>query len=312
MANNRLRIRESPPADIASARGLFYCRVFSQLSTFNSQLSNPMSGQPKALDDAKQATVCSLVAAGISLRQAAYFVDCDPKSIRRQAARNDDFRRQLEKAKSEASIQPLQTLRQAAKDDWRAALSWMERIDPDRFTRPDASIITKREANQFAVDLVAAIEKAVSDPQVRRTLFELLTPAIPGAMRRRWSGTAMRRAVEQMNVELDHAQQRERCQRNDRRWKLFFQIRDHLPVELRGMLLENRDLLDPEEFFAKQPERAADKPRNNATNNASVDPNKASLVPPPGPYSDNMASPPSANQKPHNDLPTSGEALSRE
>jgi hypothetical protein len=31
------------------------------------------------------------VAAGASLRQAAHFVDCDPKTIRREARRNDDF-----------------------------------------------------------------------------------------------------------------------------------------------------------------------------------------------------------------------------
>ena len=85
-------------------------------------------GQPRALDDEKQKTVCSLVAAGASLRQAAHFVDCDPKTIRREARRNDDFRGQLAKAKSEANIHPLQTLQQAAKTNWRAALSWMEHI----------------------------------------------------------------------------------------------------------------------------------------------------------------------------------------
>ena len=145
-------------------------------------MSNP--GQPKALDDKRQKTFCSLIAAGASVRQAAHFVDCDPKSIRREAERNDDFRCQLAKAKSEANIHPLQTLQRAAQTDWRAALRYMERLDPDRFARTDANVVTRRDANQFVAHLVESIERAVSSADERTTLFDLLTPAMPTPMRR--------------------------------------------------------------------------------------------------------------------------------
>jgi hypothetical protein len=217
----------------------------------------PLPGRPKALDDENQKTICSLLAAGASLRQAAHFVDCDPQSIRREAERNDEFRRQLAKAKSEANIEPLETLRHAAKNDWRAALSWMERIDPDRFARPDASIVTKREANLFVADLIESIERAISNPRERKDLFELLAPAMPAAMRRRWNGHAMRRAVEQMKSELDKTQWNERRDRDDRRIAVFLKIADYLPEELRYMLLKNKDLLDPEEVFAQDSQPAA-------------------------------------------------------
>jgi hypothetical protein len=225
----------------------------------SNSLSSP--GQPKALDDDKQKTVCSLVAAGVSLRQVARFVDCDPKSIRREAQRNDDFRRRLAKAKSEASVHPLQTLQQAAKADWRAALSWMERIDPDRFARPNESKVTKYEANRFVDKLVEVLEEAVKDPCQRQDLFDLLGATLPAAMRRRWEGGAMDRAMDQVKKDIEERnserQYREsglRIDRNLRRRGLFQEMAQYLPPEMQSRLWKNHDLLDPEEVFAQEPE----------------------------------------------------------
>jgi hypothetical protein len=217
-------------------------------------------GQPRALDPPKQKTICSLVAAGASLRQAARFIDCDPKTIRREAGRNDDFRRELAKARSEATLHPLETLYQAAKTNWRASVTWMERIDPDRFARPDASVVTKREANQFVADLLEAIERAISSPQERKTFVELLAPAMPTAMRRRWNGRAMRRAVEQAaqdfdnrKAEQDRRESREKSKRDCRRRNLWHEIGQWLPMELLKKFAQNEDLFDPEEVFTQRP-----------------------------------------------------------
>jgi hypothetical protein len=215
-----------------------------------------MPGQPKALDSSKQDTVCNLVAAGVSIRHAARYVDCDPKSIRREAARNDEFRRRLDKAKSEASIRPIQTLLEAAQEDWRAALSWMERVDPDRFARPDAAVVTKREANKFVADLIEAVEKAIQKPQERNRLFRLLTPSMPTAMRRNWEINARRRAAQAFDRTQAERKEKRRLQRkarNDRRTQLWSEIGDWLPWELYDKLLKNLDLLDPEEVFGQKP-----------------------------------------------------------
>ena len=220
----------------------------------------PTAGRPKALDGENQKTVCSLLAAGASLRQAARYVDCDPQSIRREAERNDEFRRQLAKAKSEANIEPLETLRHAAKNDWRAALSWMERIDPDRFARRDASVITKREANQFVADLIESIDQAISKPRERNNLFKLLAPAMPAAMRRCWDGKATRRALERATQVFDNRKQErqrrkcmEKSQRDLRRRNLWHEIGKWLPTELKQKFAQNEDLFDPEEVFTEVP-----------------------------------------------------------
>jgi hypothetical protein len=232
------------------------------------QPPQPPTGRPKSLDEEKQNTVCSLIAAGVSLRQAARFVGCDPKSIRREAHRNGEFRRQLAKARSEAGIHPLQTLHQAAKANWRAALTWMERIDPDRFARPEADIITKREANQFVRDLIQSIDETISNPRERKRLFDLLTPAMPPAMRRRWSGPATRRAIDHMKQDLEAAERKDRFERQDRCREVYWEISKYLPKELCEMVFENRDLLDPKESFAQppSPQTLAPSPQPPTTN----------------------------------------------
>jgi hypothetical protein len=296
----------------------------------------PRPGRPKALDDDKQATICNLVAAGVSLRQAARFVDCDPNSIRREARRNVEFRRQFAKARSEASIHPMVTLRQAAKTNWRAALCWMERLDPQRFARPDASVVTQRESNQFVTDLVESIERVVSDPRERSNLFELLSAAMPAAMRRRWVGHELRRSMKQATRDFDNRKDEEVERRCKRRREFTSTIASYLPWDLIGQLGDHYDELDPDNILADRAHAAARRnraldqphsdppanrgPLNDSPTNSLADEdvpnvgqtNNASpgedFVTPPRRNTDNFASPPHANREPANDLQQPNEA----
>jgi len=108
--------------------------------------------------------------------------------------------------------------------------------------------------------LIESIERAVSSPQERKTFVELLTPAMPTAMRRRWNGRAMRRAVEQATHDFDNrkAEQEgreclEKSERDFRRRNLWHEISPWLPMELLEKLAQNEDLFDPEEVFAQPP-----------------------------------------------------------
>jgi hypothetical protein len=197
--------------------------------------------------------------AGASLRKAAEFVGCDPQSIRREAQRNAVFGEQLAKAKSGARVEPLLALRAAAQSDWRAAVAWMKCVDPERYARASSNTITKREANQFVDRLVESIDNAVSDPGDREKLFQLLVPAMPPAMRRRWEEEARDRAMIQVTndvAEQEEARElqemHERMERDARRRKLREQLSDYLTPELCKALKENEDLLDPSEFFARR------------------------------------------------------------
>ena len=77
----------------------------------------PTPGRRKSLDEAKLGNVCELVAGGSSIRQVARYMGCAPSSIRREAERNEEFRRQLAMAKAEVRILPTEVLRDAAEKD---------------------------------------------------------------------------------------------------------------------------------------------------------------------------------------------------
>jgi hypothetical protein len=294
----------------------------------------PTPGRPKALAEKQRATVCSLVAGGVSIRQAARYVGCAPSSIRREAERNEEFRRELTKARSEASIHPMQTLVEAAKTNWRAAAFCMKRIDPDRFARPDASIITQREANQLVADLIESIERAISSPQERKAFIELLTPAMPNAMRRRWNGRSMRRAVgeathvfDNRKADQDRRERREKAERNFRRRKLWHEVGQWLPKELYDKFAQNEDLFDPEEVFTQPPgpgplvkdPRSIYKPGSvGAQGGRSPFPDThhptpiANNGPPPSRNSDDVGSPPIRNTQCPFDLPRQAEPIATE
>jgi hypothetical protein len=157
-------------------------------------------GRPRKFDQTKRAEVCALLAAGVSVREAARFVGCDRGTIRNEARRNDQFRHQLQRARSQAQVHPLRTMQQAAATNWRAAAWWLERLAPDTFAEPAASVVGRREANKFAADLIAIIERVVADPLEREQLYDLLTAAMPAAMRRVWdhrqSGRKLARAID--------------------------------------------------------------------------------------------------------------------
>jgi hypothetical protein len=138
----------------------------------------------------------------------------------------------------------------------------MERLDPERFARPDASVVTQRESNQFVGNLVEAIEETVSDAGERGDLFELLSAVMPAAMRRRWEGRRLRGKIEQTKMAEEEQEERrglERQERDARRFELFREIGRHLPYELYHKLHQNVDLLDPEEVFAPGPPASAER-----------------------------------------------------
>jgi hypothetical protein len=217
------------------------------------------TGRPKALNHHKRAIVCSLLAEGASLRQAARCVECDPNSIRRAAKRNDEFRRQLEKAKSEAKVHPLHTLHQAAKTDWRAALKLMERLEPERFGPRSAMTATKRDVNMFVGCVVDAIDKIVSNAWEREHLFEVVYAAMSASVRQCWEGHKPRENVQQL---IRDYEQMSKSAVNERHWqgvRLYQEVARYLPPDLKTSLDSNKHLIP---FQESTPDEFPDSARN--------------------------------------------------
>jgi len=88
-------------------------------------------------------------------------------------------------------------MQQAAASNWRAAAWWLERLAPETFAQPAEAVLGRREANRFVDDLIASIDEAVSNPAERERMHELLSAAMPSAMRRAWNYRQSKRKLGQ-------------------------------------------------------------------------------------------------------------------
>jgi hypothetical protein len=92
-------------------------------------------GRPRLLDDVKRGEICALLNAGLEFHEAARYVGCTPRTIRREIQRNILFRRSVQNARRSARRRPEQILRQAAGRNWRAAAWLLERTNPHGYAR---------------------------------------------------------------------------------------------------------------------------------------------------------------------------------
>jgi hypothetical protein len=120
----------------------------------------------------------------------------------------------------------------------------MERLEPSRFAKNNPKIITQREANQFAVDLVTSIERAISEPEERKILYELLSAAMPTAMRRRWDGQGRRRGLAEVMQDVDARRDAAQERRAKRRREFIERIISYLPWDLIPLVNEYDDVFD--------------------------------------------------------------------
>lgn len=128
-----------------------------------------MGGRPRALDDVKRREVCALISAGCTFEAAARFIGCNAVTIRREAARNREFRNDLRKAELTAQALPLQAMRKAASSNWRAAAWLLERTQPQAFglRRPwHCSAEDVEQATEIIYDVVQ--EEVTNRDDLRR------------------------------------------------------------------------------------------------------------------------------------------------
>jgi hypothetical protein len=179
-------------------------------------------GRPRILDDVKRGQIVALVTAGCGLAAAARFVSCSVDTIRREALRNEDFRRALRGGEVRAQLDPLQAMRLAAKSHWRAAAWLLERANPEQFGRRSAA---KCQPDDLIKVVDAAIETAaeeIDDRELRDRVCRRLmlvatraTRSLAAAERSRLSGvaglfelptSAEQRALDKLLAEVEQGQ----------------------------------------------------------------------------------------------------------
>lgn len=141
------------------------------------------AGRPRVLDDVKRGKISALLSAGCGLAAAARFVGCSVVTIRREALRNEEFRRELREAEVRAQLVPLKAMQNAAQSHWRAAAWLLERANPDQFDRRRNVDCSPRQLHQVVDAIVQTVVEDVEDADLRDRICRRLLAASQMASR---------------------------------------------------------------------------------------------------------------------------------
>jgi hypothetical protein len=163
-----------------------------------SESPKPGRGRPRVLDDVKRREVCALIAGGCSIQEAARYVRCSYKTIRREMKRDPAFHEHLRRSEMFAQLSPLRAMQQAAATHWRAAAWILERAYPDRFARRNATFGPK-QARSLLSDILQIIRSEVLDQfqqdRIEKRLRVTFEYAIRAACDIERTGSDLRRAI---------------------------------------------------------------------------------------------------------------------
>jgi hypothetical protein len=131
-------------------------------------------GRPRALDDAKRREICALTTAGFDLAAAAQYVGCSRRTIEREIKRNEEFAERYRRAILACELEPLHSIRQCARSNWRAAAWYLERINPHRFVRRNPVLISPQDIQEFMDSLAQIVMEEVRSEATRKRILRKL------------------------------------------------------------------------------------------------------------------------------------------
>jgi Helix-turn-helix domain len=152
-------------------------------------------GRPRSLDDGKRREICALLTAGYPMYAAADYVGCSPRTIKREIRRNSEFADRVRRAETAGQLEPLSTVRNAAKSDWRAAAWYLERTNPSRFAKRNPVLFKPEDVLEHLETIGGQMLDEVKDEPTRDRIFRRMLTAA-GMIRkavhdhRRYDGSA--------------------------------------------------------------------------------------------------------------------------
>jgi hypothetical protein len=123
--------------------------------------------RPRILDEAKRRDVCALLSAGVGLDAAARYAGCSVSTIRREAVRNDQFARDLRASETRSQLDPLKSMRDAARSHWRAAAWLLERANPRQFDRHRHAGCSQQEFHDVIEAIIQQAVEEIDDLEIR-------------------------------------------------------------------------------------------------------------------------------------------------
>jgi hypothetical protein len=92
-------------------------------------------GRPAIFDDIMKAKVIGLITAGVSQRAAAAYQGIDQSTISKAICRDEDFAREIEKARAASRIKPFLCIVKASRKDYKAAFRLLQHLRGDEHLR---------------------------------------------------------------------------------------------------------------------------------------------------------------------------------
>jgi hypothetical protein len=144
-------------------------------------MSNP--GRPRALDDVKRRDICTLIAAGCGMGEAARYVGCSVNTIRREIVQNEEFKKKIRGSELSAQLESLRAMRKASATHWRAAAWMLERTNPRRFAKTTLKSLRAEDLFSVLNDVVEVAVDEIKDAPTRHRVCRRLLAAAQNASR---------------------------------------------------------------------------------------------------------------------------------
>ena len=125
------------------------------------------------LDELKRNTVLTLVSVGISQRQAALQVGCDPSTVTKLAARDEAFAEQL-LASQRSSVQSrLEQVQRHGEKSWRAAAWLLEKCHPHLYGK-NAGNVDQRALEEQRQQMIMILGQEIGDAELLDRIIDRL------------------------------------------------------------------------------------------------------------------------------------------
>ncbi|WP_425395434.1 hypothetical protein [Aeoliella sp.] len=139
--------------------------------------------RPRVLDEVKKGEIAALISTGMSMSNAARYVGCDRKTIRREREVDEAFDERIRRAQMGAELKPLQAIREAASKHWRAAAWLIERQDKQRAARrkakqADKVTVSRKQLAKVAVKVKQAALSMVAFPEFEAEVAQKIDEAL--------------------------------------------------------------------------------------------------------------------------------------
>jgi hypothetical protein len=131
-------------------------------------------GRPRVLDDGKLREIAALMSAGFPLSGAAQYVGCSTRTIRRELKRNKEFAEKVRKNRLFAQLDPLNSIRNFGRTNWRAAAWLLERTYPERYGKQNPALVKPSDIFEFFEDFFEIIAKEVPDEAIQMRIAKRL------------------------------------------------------------------------------------------------------------------------------------------